>query len=943
MKTILYITLALTLIATSLFGVDRGVEVRPGDKELIESMPKKTLTTVFRVSNTTPETKTYIGAVELPENWRLITPQFQFDLESNQTDIQLISFYIPQTTPAGTYNVTYRVIAREFPSISDYYTIQIIVLPIHEIKMTLMDAPKYVIAGDSYQLVYQIQNEGNFADSAFVAASTDEQYQVNVSPESLFLEPMSSGQIVLNVETTQKISRPSKNRIQITIEMAHDDRTKLHVLQITDIVPRMTGKLDQFRRYPVELKLSQMLQRGSVSDQGFQGNIYGTGAIDAAGKHRLTLSFRGPDIYEKSIFAEHDEYYLNYENDRLSVHVGDRSYSLSPLTEQYRYGRGFEGAIRFGKFQVGSFYQKTRWIYNRENQKAGYIRYQFNQSNSLGIQYLDKETTNVDAKVTSVEGKFQPVKETEMEVELAQSRQDSQESVAFRAQIRGKLSKVFYFLHSIYAEPDFKGYYRDTNLLSGGLSVNLIKGLRFNASMRKDNKNFAIDTTQYISPYVENSQIGLYYRLNNDLAITADWVQRAQQDRHPDVKYDYRESALRMGIIKSVKSISFDVRAEFGRTDNYMIHESFNMHKYQGSVVFEYDETKSVRGYINFDNNRRYTGEQTRLVTWGLNARISFFENTHFQLFYQNNFNPDEYHLDRNLFELRLRQRFANNHQLSLRTRHTLVRNYEDRKETALLIDYQVPMGIPIGRNLNVGVVKGRVFDVLTEQPIKDMIIRINGSTAVTDDNGYYIFPALHPKTYHMMIDKARICLNCVSVEKMPKEVTVTGGSEQVINIGITKAASLHGYVKVYKVVNDSSDHFSVDQMQNHQDDFYVAGSNNKQSIQDQKGFVTNGKTKLVPDYNLKSILVELKRFDEIQRRMSDENGRFNFEELRPGEWTVHIYDYNMPEYHKHEKNDFLITIDPDKSKEIELRVLPKRRRIQFIQEGGIIQQEKYN
>jgi len=118
---------------------DLGVEVRPNDKELFESEPRKIVTTDFRVTNKTLGRQEFISEVELPEGWILITEDFPFELNSSESVIKTISFFIPQNALADEYEVTYRVRGWEFPSMSDFFTIRVVVLPAQKLKITLPD------------------------------------------------------------------------------------------------------------------------------------------------------------------------------------------------------------------------------------------------------------------------------------------------------------------------------------------------------------------------------------------------------------------------------------------------------------------------------------------------------------------------------------------------------------------------------------------------------------------------------------------------------------------------------------------------------------------------------------------------------------------------------------------------------------------------------------
>jgi hypothetical protein len=166
--------------------------------------------------------------------------------------------------------------------------------------------------------------------------------------------------------------------------------------------------------------------------------------------------------------------------------------------------------------------------------------------------------------------------------------------------------------------------------------------------------------------------------------------------------------------------------------------------------------------------------------------------------------------------------------------------------------------------------------------------------------------------------------------------VSVAGGGEEILDLGIVRGVAVKGKVVVYAVVNDSSDHFSADKMKQYLNEYYVAGSSqNKNNGVDMT--VTNGKIKMVPDHGLGSILIELKKDNEVHRRVTDNDGSFVFDGLRPGKWFFTVYEYNLPEMHRLEQPAPEFDLNPGDDKQVLVKVLPIRRQIQFVQQENLV------
>ncbi|GAH24631.1 unnamed protein product [marine sediment metagenome] len=277
-----------------------------------------------------------------------------------------------------------------------------------------------------------------------------------------------------------------------------------------------------------------------------------------------------------------------------------------------------------------------------------------------------------------------------------------------------------------------------------------------------------------------------------------------------------------------------------------------------------------------------------------------------------------------------------NEHKISVQGRYTSYRNSEKKDETALMIQYTVPFRLPVGRKKNIGVVKGYVYDEETKESMPDVIIRANGATAVTDSDGNFTFPSLKPGTYYLNIDRARIGLNRITTQKNPIEVTVESGKEIRVEIGITQPAILSGQIMLYQFENNHSNDSWAEKGGNNTTNHYVVGDGDNNN-----GSLNNGETKLVKAYGLANILLELTNGSEIKRCVADKKGYFRFEELRPGKWTLKVYNANLPDYHYLEEDTFAIELKPGDGKEILLKALPKKRFIRIMEQGGILSEEE--
>jgi len=926
--------LAVMLISAVVPGTAMHVSHR-GDGA-IASEPGKIVTAVFRVVNNSDDAVKSTANVILPAGWRIISQERDALLEKNQTEVRLISFQIPLATPAGEYHMNYMVYEKNNMSHLDSAGVDIHVKPLQNIELQVLDEPDYAISEESYHFSAIVANKSNVADSVIISFSNSQHYAFSIQPERFFLAPGESRKVMIMVQTENHLRYKIRHRYTVIARFTtSDDVYSAHAGHI-DILPRMTGENDRYHRLPIQAAIRQVVDQKEKMLFGTQVDIKGAGTLDDAGRRNVRFRLMGPDIYDKSSLAEHDEYYVTYWTDRFFLQAGDLTYSLSPLTEFYRYGRGVEGRIHLNKLSAGAFYQKPRWSRQTRDEAAVFLKYAANDRCWMKLNYLRKVLPGHPGTVMSLEGQWRPSGSHDIEYEVALGNQAGKHTGSYRAKMEGAYSRVNYHMDYIHADAGFPGYYRDTEYLSARVAVTLTKRLAFSTSMARQRKNFELDTTDYAAPYARTARLGIHYKLGRMTSLHMDWLNRDREDRLPQHKFDYQENAWRIRARHQFFPFSIAASAEFGMTDNRILKKNSRMDRYSTNIYYAPSKCTRISGYVNYDRSNRYEGDIKNTLIAGVNMNLRFLDRTSFYLRYQSSHHIEDYYQDRNYLECSLTHVFSNRHQLILLGRYGLIRHSLDKEEKAVSAEYSVPLSIPVSKKKSVGVVKGQILDIRSMRPLQDILVRINGSTAVTDVNGSYIFPALKPGSYHLRIDKTTLDFGKIPALVLPLQVDIRGGEEYMFDIGVTESARFSGRIMVYRVVNDSSDHFSRDEMQNHLDEFYVAadGNGNQQS----NGSVTNGKTRFVEDYGLPEIMIEIKKDDgEIQRRITGSDGCFVFEELRPGSWEARIYTYNVPAFHMIEQDQFFLELQPEERKDMLIRVIPKRRRIRFINQGGTI------
>ena len=402
--------------------------------------------------------------MQLPEGWQLITREFPFQLGPGKREVRLVSFFVPLTALAGRYQLTYSVKDRRDYGVSDEDRVEIVVLPVARLEIIKEEIPRSVIAGEEYQARFLITNLSNARSRIALDIKSSAGYPARADISEFLLAPGARQKVTLTVQTNKEIRKKVSHRLTVTamaLDLKNGEVTAATSV-VVEVIPRITGVKERYHRVPGWLKV---IGAGEGGKSGIQFEFSGSGTLDEEGSKRIDFLFRGPDVQETSIFGLRDEYRLSLQSERAEIHIGDRGYSLSPLTEQHRYGRGAEAALKLKRLRLGGFYLKTRRQRPEEKEWGGYLGYQFNQRLRLDLNFLNKQREGTaDANLWSIQLLAEPIESLSMELEYGLGREKragvKKTDNAWRAKIRGDIKgKVIYFFQKIHAGSDYPGYY----------------------------------------------------------------------------------------------------------------------------------------------------------------------------------------------------------------------------------------------------------------------------------------------------------------------------------------------------------------------------------------------------------------------------------------------------------------------------------------------------
>jgi hypothetical protein len=499
---------------------------------------------------------------------------------------------------------------------------------------------------------------------------------------------------------------------------------------------------------------------------------------------------------------------------------------------------------------------------------------------------------------------MRPITDTDLDIEFGRGKTALGSDNAYAAKISGRALWFSYNGWYIHAGSGYPGYFRDMNSVVGSFSFDPWRSIRFEGYFRDEQRNLQRDTTLYVAPHEQYYHFGISF--SNYFSVYYRYT--SQVDRLPVPQYDNRENVIQIQTGYNFAAVGFLLYADVGQSENRLINIKSLSQRYMLSTNARLFGTHSYGVTLEYAANQDlFTGEPQKLMSAGFNAVIPIADQTRFML---NVYASKTISLTTQTYQtidLSFDHTFPWDHRIGIRGRENIYNN-SGLRDYAYTLEYVVPVSLPIGRTAKAGELSGRILDSESGAGVPRAIIYVGEATAITDEDGEYRFPVSTPAKYFIQVDKASIGFNRVTTIPMPLEVTIRGGEVTHLNLGVVRSASLKGIISLYGFDSTKITITSPSYIELH------------------------------PQYD---IVVELTNGIETYRRVSDTQGRFSFDEMRPGHWTLTVPEGQLPQYHKLEKEKWEFDFTPGKKDEVTLKILPQRRAIRIIQEGNLIEEKK--
>jgi hypothetical protein len=897
-----------------------GLQVRSVAKGIVETKPRKALTLVFSALNRTAIALVVRPRVELPEGWSLVVEESSFRLEAGEETVRLVSAFVPVRAPMGTYRAGYALSAEDDPSLSGRAEVEIRVLLEAGLAVEALEGRRLAIAGDRCRSEFLVTNRSNaplHVDLGVISNGSG----IGQDVRSMRLEPGESRTVGITVATDPDLSLKLSQQVQLTATAQVPDKGPIGASAMTEfeVIPRVSGKRDCFFRLPAEVGFSAV---GASGTQGYgQFRLSGAGALDGDGRRRLDFYFRGPGRRIGRDLAylfglQPDEYRMSYESKDLNIRAGDGSFALTRLTETGNYGRGLDVDAAFDKWSVRGYFERI--LPGGENGRAKAIQLGWYPADwtELSLSYLTRRDPRRPTANQLLSLRSQIAgKSLHLDLEYSWDWSDARGVRPGNSALwleAGQRSKRWNAQVSVIrAGERYHGYYENMgyHLFEAGYAGSEKWGVRASLGDQKT----SVAREPFVQPsYGRTILAGAYYQAFRWLRLSLDESIHDRRDLSGPADFDYRDSTLRLGALYYAGTFGLQNYVAIGETLNRLTRRSEKLTEYTLSANYLALGRISLTAFLHYrDQGGSFTGDKIRRLDVNANAGFrgrtfdlsAFYRTAVLQDLYRNplgegDFADPAFLLNNyDTFGASLTIRFWRGHSLSLRIQKMAYpfRDGPSPKGTLGMLEYSIPLHVPVSRKKTVGILRGRIFDAERgRRGVPGVIVKMNDLATVTGPKGDYAFNGLSPGPYALTLDDRRVGSGQVAIEKMPLTVVVEGGRKLERPIGLTAGASLGGRV------------------------------------------VLCGKELDPQRAPLGGVTVVLRGEEEAFEQVTDGQGRFLFEGLRPGIYTLKAFDDDLPEFHVFERDTFEFDLKPGAKEDIAIKVVPVVRSIQIIDRGEV-------
>lgn len=907
------------IAATGACAQQSSIEVRSPSAKLIETTPGRIITASVVVENRGGQGDEIVEKFTLPSGCQKVAPpDLPFRLEPGGQMVRVLAVLVPASMPAGRFGIRYTAQSRRDASSSGSIDLEVVVTSVENVELVVEPRPDVVLAGDVYPVKLHVTNHGNSRVAVQLTTRSNLNFPVEMSAPSFSLDAGATREIICQVKTDKAYPKRTHHAVTFDLTATSPSGKSVTASQasVADLIPQVSGSRDPFHYLPMQLRLMTLAELDH--DPQLQAELSGAGSLDEAGKHKIDFVFRGPDVQDSSLFGERDEYGASYHGENWDVQLGDRVFELSPLTEKHSLGRGAGVTWHDEQSAAGVFYMQTRFRQQNTEEIGAFVRRDLTPVFSLQGNFLRKSGgdllagSSLPQSIVTLETHYRSGKLLDLRLEGGISLGDHGGSdFAYRAEARGQLpGKINYSVEHVHADPNFQGYYNDTDTTYVSVTKEFTPKFRAHVSMNRYAGNLALNDVRSSVVNREDSwNGGVDYTVSKQTTLSAEVQHVKRADILKPAAYDFTSDAVRVGVGHDFGKIRLQSFLEIGTLDNSITGESGPFQRYSATASWQASARQTYSVFASYGPSA-FTGSTEKELSIGASAHWQVRDNLDANLSYAHNQFDSLTGHEQDQFLGSVRYQFQNKSALSVIGRWSRAASKSvdatATNEAAVLVTYSIPLSMPVSRKRSIGALQGRLCDSskgIEGKGLPRVVLQIGEQFAVTDSAGNFEFPALKPGACELTVVPDSLGPNYAMATPLPMKVRIRSAETTHVDLKATPACTLTVRVARYDFANGNS---------------------------------FNANAELRETGGQEGLAVELSNGRDTWRAQTDRTGAATFDHLPDGRWTLRVAGRDLPEFHTLETPEQAVTLKSGESRQLALRLLPQRRTLRLLDHGTI-------
>lgn len=858
----------------------------------LDGTPGAIIHLAFLVHNDSAETRQFKDQLQVPKGWHPVLPTGQFEVPARGHQLRLVSVQLSASAPAGPAEIHYLLTDLISNKLQNLAT-QVDVAETDDLTLTWQVPPaQWLFQNHTETLRVLLANTGNTVQQLAVSLDAASGLQGTVSDQSLVLNP--GDQHVLSIDITAILpnhnqrfhGRPS---LAMVVTSANTQYRLAH--RFDALITH--ADVDLYLRLPMRLHVALTRHNG---DWTWEQAISGSGHVDEAKRHHLSFLLRRD---HPTSFTQQDGFrqVMKYQGPKAEVVVGDFAMSLSPLTDSGRLGRGIavrsgthKHSLRVGLHSVQTEDHVTRAVELR-TRLGSTVRHQLGLSTTRAATAALNNADDVKRRWASSLLRSQAEQPHQWQFEWAGSRaQDGlaklRQGQAWHFQSHGPLTpsaRWVYHLSGWQIGHDFAHPLHGSSARQADFSGPVHNRLRLRlywhqqhwqsrAMSTMSNQRLGAQLTSLLQPNWR-TELGVQWQSGQS-------DQRAGFITHLGLRRDWPKGSL-----------SWRFEGRDGRISGRTVSARYRPKPSFSLTLQDRLRTNSLDDLSLTD--RRLSGRWLTLQ-WRpmqpLSLQVSYAERVR-QSGLSNPLDTEPPRQQSHGLRARLDHTISHHqdrrHHWWLETRrHQDALGHRDR---IIQVGWSKMWHTPIRRQRNMGSLHGTI----TPTPSQAVRIHVAGRSTLSDPSGHFSIPALPSGPHPVRIDRSSLPPGLVVAAPAGLIADINAGGSNHLNIALMEGASIHGQIALVESA-------------------------------------WQGLERLPP------MLISLSHADHHQHTVSDEAGRFVFDSLQAGSWTLEINAAQWPAGHHINNPIQTMTLAEGERRQMNLLLIPDQRSIEFIDEGHL-------